>query len=99
LENGLWRARWDLNPGPPAPQAGVIIRTRRRAPTTGLYDKSTEETIINTLVKLKASGIQEGTLKQIDNQLRNLTVITDFNKPEEAKKINSHYESHRTGKP
>ena len=30
-KNG-WRARWDLNPGPPAPQAGVIIRTRRRAP-------------------------------------------------------------------
>ena len=29
----LWRARWDLNPGPPAPQAGVIIRTRRRALT------------------------------------------------------------------
>jgi hypothetical protein len=26
-----WRARWDLNPGPPAPQASVIIRTRLRA--------------------------------------------------------------------
>ena len=29
--NNGWRARWDLNPGPPAPQAGVIIRTRRQA--------------------------------------------------------------------
>ena len=28
-----WRARWDLNPGSPAPQASVIIRTRPRAPT------------------------------------------------------------------
>src|SRR4030066_1846548 len=30
-----WRARWDLNPGPPAPQASVIIRTRLRAPQHG----------------------------------------------------------------
>ena len=26
-----WRARWDLNPGSPAPQAGVIIRTIQQA--------------------------------------------------------------------
>ncbi len=31
-----WRARWDLNPGPPAPQASVIIRTRLRAHTDRL---------------------------------------------------------------
>ena len=29
-------ARWDLNPGSPAPQASVIIRTRLRAQTTRL---------------------------------------------------------------
>ena len=34
-----WRARWDLNPGPPAPQAGVIIRTRRRAQRLSLKTK------------------------------------------------------------
>jgi hypothetical protein len=33
---GEWRARWDLNPGPPAPQASVIIRTRLRAHVIGL---------------------------------------------------------------
>ncbi len=27
-----WRARWDLNPGPPAPQAGVIIRQHGKNP-------------------------------------------------------------------
>ena len=26
-----WRARWDLNPGPPAPQADVIFQARLRA--------------------------------------------------------------------
>ena len=26
-----WRARWDLNPGSPAPQASVLIQTRPRA--------------------------------------------------------------------
>ena len=29
-----WRARWDLNPGPPAPQAGVIIRQHGKYPVT-----------------------------------------------------------------
>ena len=29
---GKWRARWDLNPGPPAPQAGVIIRQHGKNP-------------------------------------------------------------------
>ena len=29
-----WRARWDLNPGPPAPQAGVIIRQHGENPVT-----------------------------------------------------------------
>jgi hypothetical protein len=34
--HGGWRARWDLNPGSPAPQASVIIRTRPRAHRDGL---------------------------------------------------------------
>ena len=33
---GCWRARWDLNPGSPPPQGGVIIRTRLRAHTARL---------------------------------------------------------------
>ena len=32
LSQGQWRARWDLNPGPPAPQAGVIIRQHTEFP-------------------------------------------------------------------
>jgi hypothetical protein len=88
-----------LNPGPPAPQASVIIRTRLRAPTTRLYDKQIEEAIINTLVKLKVSGIQNGTLKQIDSNLRNLSERANLNNPEEVKTAIANYVSNRTEKP
>jgi hypothetical protein len=51
-----WRARWDLNPGPPAPQAGVIIRTRRRAQRL-FMPRNLKGRIVNTLLKLKNSGL------------------------------------------
>ena len=47
---GCWRARWDLNPGSPPPQGGVIIRTRLRAPTTGLYTADIKGRIVKTLL-------------------------------------------------
>ena len=49
-----WRARWDLNPGPPAPQAGVIIRTRRQAQPV-LYPHKNKGREVNTLLKIKDS--------------------------------------------
>ncbi len=89
-----------MNPGPPAPQASVIIRTRLRAHTTRLYDKpKSEQAIINTLVKLKASGIEDGTLKQVDNQLRNLAKQADLFNPEEVKTAVANYKNNRTKKP
>jgi hypothetical protein len=57
-----------LNPGPPAPQAGVIIRTRRQAPETRLYDKAK---LLNVLAKLKVSGLGEGTLRTLNINLEN----------------------------
>src|SRR5512139_963333 len=30
---GVWWGRWDLNPGSPAPQAGILVQTRRRPQT------------------------------------------------------------------
>ena len=35
LEKGTWRARRDLNPGPPAPQAGALFLARPRALLAG----------------------------------------------------------------
>jgi hypothetical protein len=64
VKRGWWRARWDLNPGPPAPQASVIIRTRLRAPATKLLPSpEIKGRIVNTLLKLKNSGLEEQTVK------------------------------------
>jgi len=78
----LRRARGDLNPGSPAPQASVLIRARLRALFTGLRRK---EEIINTLIKLKASGLTEGTLRNISYSLAKLDRLTDLNEPEQVK--------------
>jgi hypothetical protein len=32
----LWWGRWDLNPGSPTPQAGILNHARRRPRNTGL---------------------------------------------------------------
>ena len=62
-----WWGRGDLNPGSPAPQAGILVQqicpepeipafdqTRRRPHTT---EKKHEDLIINTLLKAKSKGI------------------------------------------
>jgi hypothetical protein len=54
----LKRARWDLNPGSPAPQASVLIQTRPRALSSGLrcFD-AVNGKIVTTLIKLKNTGL------------------------------------------
>src|SRR5208283_4807278 len=81
---GRWRARWDLNPGPPAPQAGVIIRTRRRAPYTGLCYKYEPE-IIKTLLTMQNNGLKQGTLRVVNYQLKYLEKNSDLMNPEQVK--------------
>ena len=81
-----WRARGDLNPRSPAPQASVLIRTRLRAHSTGLRRKNDNKNqIINTLLKLKASGLTEGTLRNISYTLKRISNNADLNNPEEVK--------------
>jgi len=71
-----------LNPGSPAPQASVLILARPRALSTGLRRKNE---IINTLLKLKASGLTEGTLRNISYSLTKLDKLADLNEPEQVK--------------
>jgi hypothetical protein len=78
-----WRARWDLNPGPPAPQAGVIIRTRRRAPDTGLCYRYEPE-IIKTLLTMQSNGLKQGTLRAVNYQLKYLDKNTDLRNSEQV---------------
>src|SRR4030042_5861704 len=62
------RARWDLNPGSPAPQASVLIQPRLRAPSARLLyscniNADVKGKIINTLVKPKNNVLEEQTVK------------------------------------
>ena len=56
-EVDLKRARWDLNPGSPAPQASVLIQSRPRALFTGLRRKNNDKNpIINTPTGLRRNN-------------------------------------------
>jgi hypothetical protein len=81
----LWRARGDLNPRSPAPKASALIHTRLRALSTGLRPKNNEELILNTLIKLKGSGLSKGTLRNISYTLKSLNRAVDITKPEQVK--------------
>ena len=58
---GMWWGRWDLNPGSHAPQACILVQARRRPQSTKLGHIQGE--ITNTLIKLKASGLADSTVK------------------------------------
>ena len=68
----------------PAPQASILIQPRPRALFTGLRPNN-ENLIINTLLKLKAAGLTEGTLRNISYTLTRLNKLCDLTNPEEAK--------------
>ena len=72
-----------MNPGSPAPQAGVLIRTRLRAHQIGLRcSEDIKGKIIITLIKLHNQGLDKKTLRNIDFQLRHLGNNADLNNPE-----------------
>jgi hypothetical protein len=88
----MWRARWDLNPGSPAPQASVLIQPRLRAPSTRLLysdniNADVKGKIINTLLKLKNNGLEEQTVKIVGFYLNHLAVNVDLGNPERVKEF------------
>ncbi len=79
-----------MNPGSPAPQASVIIRTRLRAQTTRLAPSpQVKGKIVNTLLKLKNSGLQEQTFKILGFYLRHLAVNSDLSEPDSVKEFSA----------
>jgi predicted transcriptional regulator len=87
-----WRARWDLNPGSPAPQASVLIQPRLRAPSTRLLysdniNADVKRKIINTLLKLKNNGLEEQTVKTVGFYLNHLGINVDLGNPERVKEF------------
>jgi integrase len=96
----LRRARWDLNPGPPAPQAGVIIRQHGQnpvTPDTRILDYSVvlddepayaeyNQRIINTLQQMASDGRKRATIKSATWTLKQLNRKADLMNPESVKK-------------
>jgi integrase len=73
-----------LNPGSPAPQAGILDQARRRPQDTRPRPKY-EELLINTILKLKSAGLAEGSIRAISYRLRYLAENTDMQEPEKVK--------------
>ena len=51
-----WWGRWDLNPGSPAPQAGILDQARLRPLSTRQRPSGK---ILTTLIRLKSAGLAE----------------------------------------
>ena len=81
-----WWGRGDLNPGSPAPQAGILVQTRRRPPIklTKIPTKQ-KELIVNTLINLKNDGKAENTIKSVSQNLTRISKHADLAKPKEVK--------------
>ena len=76
-----WWGRWDLNPGSPAPQAGILDQARLRPLTTR---QRPSEGLINTLIKLKSLGKAESTLKAVSYRLSYLSRYCNIDNPDEV---------------
>ena len=98
----MWWGRWDLNPGSPTPQAGILNQSRDAG--TSIHDNSpnpdiqairrphgtslrpsVEGRIVNTLIRLKGSGLAESTLKHVSWHLSHLARFCDINDVEAVK--------------
>jgi len=88
-----WWGRGDLNPGSPAPQAGILDQQICSEPEIPAFDQTrrrphaqtSRNQIINTLLKCKNSGLAESTLKSIASSFRQISKNADLNNPEEVK--------------
>jgi len=89
----LWWGRGDLNPGSPAPQAGILDQQICSEPEIPAFDQTrrrphtqtSRNQIINTLLKCKNSGLAESTLKSISSSFRQISKNADLNNPEQVK--------------
>ena len=95
---GMWWGRWDLNPGPPAPQAGILDQSFH--PTPEIPDKSAQtkdsrrrpreeiryqNEINKTINRAIREGKAENTIRKFKFQLRQLTRVSDLMNPEDVK--------------
>ena len=90
----MWWGRWDLDPGSPAPQAGILDQTSREIPRLlGFnllldYDPAYAEynaKIIKTLQSMTADGRKRNTVKGTMKTLRELDRHVDLMNPDAVK--------------
>ena len=102
-----------MNPGSPAPQAGILDQTRRictKIPTKSKAETLTrrrppkiptkqKELIINTLIYLKNNGKAENTVKSVNRCLTRISRHADLARPEEVKTYIANAKREDNGKP
>jgi len=102
-----------LNPGSPAPQAGILVQTRRictKIPTKSKAETLTrrrppnistkqKELIINTLIYLKNNGKAENTIKSVSKNLTRMSKYVNLKNPEEVKAYIANAKRQDNGKP
>jgi hypothetical protein len=95
----LWWGRWDLNPGSPTPQAGILnqfsgnspsIPTKLETETIAIRRPHDEvrykEQIEKTIEKAQNEGKRPNTIKAFYHRLRQLNKVSDLMNPEDVKK-------------
>jgi integrase len=80
----LWWGRWDLNPGSPAPQAGILDQARLRPHTAVQRPSLADAKILQTLIKLQSLGREKATLKHVSYRLTVLTKHCSLDDPEQV---------------
>jgi len=64
----------------------VLVQPRLRAQLTGLrVCGNVDEKVVNTLIRLRSSGLSEGTLRNLAFNLKHLAKFSDLDCPESAK--------------
>ena len=82
-----------MNPGSHAPQACILVQTRRRPLRDTCFSEpnETDQAIIKTLTFLNNNGKSEQVIKQSNWKLRQIAKNTDLFNPEEVKNYVANY--------
>jgi integrase len=103
-----WWGRWDLDPGSPTPQAGILNQSSRNGteiPTKSVARRRPQQPtkyetqIINTLLKVTNEAKAENTIHSIDKSLTQLSTKTDLDNPEAVKNYIATAINQKTGEP
>ena len=76
-----------MNPGSPAPQAGILDQARLRPLRVVQRPSETEGKIVSTLIKLQSLGREKGTLEHVSYRLSVLAQHCSLDSPDEVSRF------------